>query len=154
MARKRARADANRSYSMPEMSELFGRPPYFYREVEQLLVVFETDPAVLRALVPAPLVPNHDNTMFLSVAEFLCSGFGRYLEMHLFTQATFKRRLVNYSLYLILDNDVAICGGRGFGAFPEIRPPDLRHDGTTSVRATVGRGGISRSPMRPCGSPP
>ena len=42
--------------------------------------------------------------MFCSVADFVCSGFGRYLEAHLFTHATYKRRLVNYSIYLVLDN--------------------------------------------------
>jgi len=143
MASKRKTARANRSYSMPELSELYGRPPYFYREVDQLLVAFRTDAAVLRALVPAPLVPNRDATMFLSIAEFLCSGFGHYLEMHLFTHATFQRRLVNFSIYLILDNDVAICGGREIWGFPKKYGRltlDMQDD---VVRGTVERGGIT-----------
>ncbi|MGE0485622.1 MAG: acetoacetate decarboxylase family protein [Gammaproteobacteria bacterium] len=142
MARKRSPALSARSYSMPELSELYGEPPFHYREVTQLLVAFETDPKVLRQLVPAPLVPNKEATMFVSIADFLCSGFGRYYEMHLFTHATYKRRLVNFSLYLVLDNDVAICGGREIWGFPK-KLGRLEMDMTDDVvRGTVERGGI------------
>ena len=142
MARKRAPVKSDRSYSMPELSELYGRPPFHYRETEQIVVAFQTEPGVLQRLVPAPLVPNHDDTMFLTIAEFLCSGFGHYLEMHLFTHATYKRRLVNYSLYLILDNDVATGAGREIWGFPKKigrLTLDMQDD---VVRGTVERGGI------------
>ncbi|MEQ8495490.1 MAG: acetoacetate decarboxylase family protein [Gammaproteobacteria bacterium] len=142
MARKRDGRLSARSYSMPELSELYGEPPFHYREVGMLLVEFETEQALLRELVPKPLTPNRDGTMFLSVAEFLCSGFGHYYEMHLFTHATYQRRLVNFSLYLILDNDVAICGGREIWGFPK-KLGRLTMDMTDDVvSATVERGGI------------
>ena len=143
MATKRRRGPAAKSYSMPEISGLYGPPPFEYREVNQLLVQFQTDPRVLRELVPAPLTPNKDATMFVSVADFLCSGFGRYLEAHVFTHATYKRRLVNYSLYLLLDNDVAIGAGREIWGFPK-KLGRLTLDITDDVvRSTVERGGIT-----------
>ena len=58
MAKKRASRPATRSYSMPALSGLYGRPPFEYREAKQMTVVFQTDPDVLRELVPSPLVPN------------------------------------------------------------------------------------------------
>jgi acetoacetate decarboxylase len=119
MAKKRAKRPATRSYSMPELSGLYGEPPFEYREAKQLLVEFQTDPRVLRELVPPPLTPNKDAKMSVSCADFLCSGFGRYLEAHVSTQATFRRRLVNFSIYLILDNDVAIGAGREIWGFPK-----------------------------------
>ena len=143
MARKPVDSMSERSYSMPELSELYGKPPFHYREVSQLMVAFETDAAVLRQLVPKPLTPNKDNLVFASVADFLCSGFGRYLEAHIFTHATYKRRLVNFSLYLVLDNDVAICGGREIWGFPK-KLGRLTLDSTDDVvRGTVERGGIT-----------
>ncbi len=143
MATRRKTRPAPRSYSMPELSELYPRPPFEYREVNQLLVAFETDARVLRRLVPAPLTPNKDNLMFVSVADFMCSGFGRYLEAHLFTSATFQRRTVNFSLYLVLDNDVAIGAGREIWGFPK-KLGRLTLDTTDDVvRATVERGGIN-----------
>lgn len=121
MARKRAGKTAGgaRAYSMPELSELYGKPPFHYRDSQNLVVSFETDARVLRSLVPAPLTPNKDNLMFVSIADFMCSGFGRYYETHIFTHALYKRRLVNFSIYLLLDNDVAICGGREIWGFPK-----------------------------------
>lgn len=143
MARRKASRPKTRSYSMPEPSGLFPAPPYEYREVNQLLVAFETDAKTLKQCVPAPVVPNKENLMFVSVADFLCSGFGRYLEAHVFTTGTFKRRPVNYSIYLILDNDIAIGAGREIWGFPKKLGRltlDMQDD---VVHTTVERGGIT-----------
>jgi len=143
MAKKRVSKTGSKAYSTPELSGLYGRPPFEYRDSTMLLVQFETDPRVLRRLVPAPLVPNRNNHMFVSVADFLCSGFGRYYEAHIFTHATFKRRPVNYSIYLVLDNDVAIGGGREIWGFPKKLgrlQMNLRDD---VASATAERGGIT-----------
>ncbi|MEM7542142.1 MAG: acetoacetate decarboxylase family protein [Pseudomonadota bacterium] len=120
MAKKRAsRTTKPRAYSMPELSELYPRPPFHYREISQLIVEFETDAKTMRRLVPAPVTPNKENQITVSIANFLCSGFGRYLEAHVFATGTFKRRPVNFSIYLILDNDVAIGAGREIWGFPK-----------------------------------
>jgi acetoacetate decarboxylase len=142
MAKRRTSGKANRSYSMPALSGLYGRPPFEYREAKQMTVEFRTDPRVLRKLVPAPLTPNKDAKVFVSSAEFLSSGFGRYLEAHVFTHATFKRRLVNFSLYLVLDSDVAIGAGREIWGFPKKLGRltlDMKDD---VVSTTVERGGL------------
>jgi len=141
MTKKRASRPATRSYSMPELSGLYGKPPFEYREAKQLSVEFQTDPRVLRELVPPPLIPNEDSKVFVSSAEFLCSGFGRYLEAHVFTHATFQGRLVNFSIYLILDSDVAIAAGREIWGFPKKLGRltlDMKDD---VVSTTVERGG-------------
>ena len=141
MAKKRASRPAKRSYSMPELSGLYGKPPFEYREAKQLTVEFQTDPRVLRKLLPPQLTPNKDAKMIVSSSEFLCSAFGRYLEAHISTQATFKRRLVNFSIYLVLDSDVAIGAGREIWGFPKKLGRltlDMKDD---VVSTTVERGG-------------
>jgi acetoacetate decarboxylase len=143
MAKKRASRPATRGYSMPGLSGLYGRPPFEYREARQMTVEFQTDPGVLRELVPPQLTPNKDAKMCVSSANFLCSGFGRYLEAHLSTQATFKRRLVNFSIYLILDSDVATGAGREIWGFPKKLGRltlDMKDD---VVSTTVERGGCT-----------
>ena len=117
MAKSRSNAAPSQSYSMPALSGLYPKPPFEYREAKQMTVAFKTDPDVLHELVPPPLIPNDDATMLLSSAEFMSSGFGRYREAHLLTHATFEGRLVNFSLYLILDSDVAIGAGREIWGF-------------------------------------
>jgi acetoacetate decarboxylase len=126
---------------MPELSGLYGKPPFEYREARQLLVEFRTDPRVLRQLVPPPLTPNRDAKVFVSCADFLCSGFGRYLEAHVFTHATFQRRLVNFSIYLVLDNDVAIGAGREIWGFPKKLGRLTLEMKDDVVSTTVERGG-------------
>jgi acetoacetate decarboxylase len=143
MAKKRASRSQKRGYSMPALSGLYGEPPFEYREARQMTVELKTDPRVLRKLVPAPLTPNKDSKVFVSSAEFLSSGFGRYLEAHVFTHATYKRRLVNFSMYLVLDSDVAIGAGREIWGFPKKLGRltlDMKDD---VVRTTVERGGCT-----------
>ncbi|MBW2697131.1 MAG: acetoacetate decarboxylase family protein, partial [Deltaproteobacteria bacterium] len=143
MAKKPASPAARRGYSMPALSGLYGKPPFEYREAKQMTVAFQTDPGVLRDLVPEPLIPNEDATMFLSSSEFLSSGFGRYLEAHLNTHATFEGRLVNFSIYLVLDSDVALGAGREIWGFPKKLGRltlDMKDD---VVRTTVERGGCT-----------
>lgn len=142
MVTKRSAHTAPGSYSMPELSGLYGAPPYEYRDARQLLIIFRTDPKVLHRLIPEPLVSDADGTMFVAVSEFFTSGFGHYHEMIIAGLATFKRRAVNYGLYLILDNDSAICGGREIWGFPKKlgRVALAHNDGVMTAR--VERGGI------------
>jgi acetoacetate decarboxylase len=143
MASKGGRRPETRSFSMPALSGLYGRPPFEYREARQMTVVFRTDPDVLRELVPSPLIPNEDATMFASSSEFLCTAFGRYREAHILTHATFEGRLVNFSIYLILDSDVATGAGREIWGFPKKigrLSLDMKDD---VVSTTVERGGCT-----------
>jgi len=119
MAKKRASRPNKHSYAMPELSGLYGKPPFDYRDSKTLAIQFQIDPDILRRLVPAPLRPNSDGTMFVFVAEFFCSACGHYYEAHIFTVAKLKRRPVNYSIYLVLDNDVALSDGREIWGLPK-----------------------------------
>jgi acetoacetate decarboxylase len=143
MAKSRASRPAARAYSMPALSGLYGKPPFEYREAKQMTVEFKTDPRVLRELVPPQLTPNKDAKVFVASSDFLCTGFGRYYEAHVYTHATFKRRLVNFSIYLVLDSDVAIGAGREIWGFPKKYGRltlDMKDD---VVRTTVERGGCT-----------
>ncbi len=142
MATKRSARPAPHAYSMPELSELYGRPPYEYRDTKQLLVIFRTDPKVLQKLVPAPLVADKTGTMFVAISEFFTSGFGHYHEINMSALATFKGRPVNYGLYLILDNDIATAGGREIWGFPKKMGRVALATSDGIMRGTVERGGI------------
>jgi acetoacetate decarboxylase len=142
MAKKRVSRSAARSYSMPEMSGLYGPPPFEYRDARQLLVIFQTDPRVLRKLVPSPLTPDKDGTMFIAMTEFFTSGMGGYNEMIIAGIASIKRRPVNYALYLVLDNDIAICGGREIWGFPKKYGRVELNEQDGVMTGTAERGGI------------
>jgi len=132
-----------RGFSMPALSALYGPPPFEYREAKQMTIEFRTDPALLRELVPPPLTPNEEAKMLVSSSEFMCSAFGRYREAHILSHATFEGRLVNFSIYLILDSDVATGAGReiwGFAKKMGRLSLDMKDD---VVSTTVERGGCT-----------
>ena len=133
---------APKSYSMPELSGLFGPPPFEYRDAQQMLVIFQTDPRVLRQLIPRPLTPDKDGTMFVAMTAFFTSGMGGYNEMIIAGIASFKRRAVNYAIYLILDNDIAICGGREIWGFPKKYGNVELNEQDGVLTGTAERGGI------------
>jgi acetoacetate decarboxylase len=143
MAKTRARRTAPASYSMPELSGLYGQPPFEYRDAHQLLVMFRTEPRVLKRLIPAPLQPDAQGRMFVTVSHFFTSGFGHYYEAGVVGLAQFERRPVNYSLYLLLDNDIAIAGGREIWGFPKKLGRVALDERDGVLRGTTERGGIT-----------
>ena len=130
------------TFSMPALSGLYGSPPFEYRKTKQLICAFETDPSILKGLLPPELGPNEDAILSLSVGEYLCTGFGLYLEAHLFTTAHFQGRLVNFSIYQILNSDVAVCAGREIWGFPKKLGRLTFQTRDDVVSGTVERGGI------------
>ena len=91
MAKARARRTLTPAFSMLELSPLYGEPAFEYRDAKQLLVLFQTDSRVLRRLIPPPLTPNKDSTMFIAISEFFTSGFGNFNELLIASVASFKR---------------------------------------------------------------
>lgn len=129
-------------YAMPQLSPLYTPPPYEYRDAHSMMILFQSDPKVLAKYVPKPLVLDREATMFAQISKFFTAGFGTYHEIILGALATFKGRPVNFSLYLILDNDIAICGGREIWGFPKKYGRVTLGDRDGVMSGTVERGGL------------
>ena len=130
------------AYSMPNLSPLYAPPPYEYRDAYQMMIEFKSDPKVVANYVPKPLVPDPQGAMFVTISRFFTAGFGSYHEILLAALAKFKGRPVNFALSLVLDNDIAICGGREIWGFPKKygRVTLAEQDGV--MLGTVERGGL------------
>lgn len=142
MAKKPSARSAADAFSMPELSPLYGRPPYQYRDTRQLLITFRSDPKFLRKLIPAPLRGDKDGTLVVAISEFFVSGFGHYHEINISALANFEGRAVNYGLYLLLDNDIATAGGREIWGFPKKMGRVALETRDGIMRGSVERGGI------------
>ena len=130
------------AYSMPLMSPLYSAPPFEYRDNWSQHVTFKSDPKVIAKYVPKPLVPNRQGLMFLLTSYFCATGFGNYRESTLCAHASFKGRPVNYTLFLMLNNDIAIGGGREIWGWPKKLGRIETVEQDSVVRTTVERGGI------------
>ena len=91
---------------MPYMSPLYFQPPMEYRDNWSQHVTFRSDPKVIARVMPKPLVPDPNGTMFLLTSYFFATGFGHYRESTLCALAKFRGKPVNYTLFLMLNNDM------------------------------------------------
>ena len=141
MTRARVPAQRASESATPALPPLYGSPPYAYLDAWSLLIVFHTDPRVLRRIVPRPLVADPTGTMSLTVSRFFTCGFGSYHEMVLAAVAKLEGRPVNYCVQLVLDNDIALGAGREIWGFPKKLGTVTLSEHGGVVRATVDRAG-------------
>jgi len=129
-------------YSIPRTAPLYQSPPFEYRDCWGMTILFKTTAEVLKELVPEPLVPNPNSLMWIFIGRQNASCLGAYYEVILGVPVAFRGKPGSYSVYLYLDNDAAIAGGREIWGWPkkEARITMAERDGV--VTATVERGGI------------
>ena len=135
-------ATDEKAYSMPTMAPLFGPPPIEYQDGWTMAITFKTTPEVLRDLVPKPLVPNPQNLMVLINSSLFASDFGQYNEMILAAPVGFEGKPGNYCIYLMLDHDGPIAGGREIWGFPKKLGQIKMEDKDGVLITTVERAGI------------
>jgi acetoacetate decarboxylase len=128
------------AFSTPTIGPLYGPPPFEYIDNWALSIVFKTEPEVLKELVPEPLEPSPEGIMVMQISRFFVSGFGNYNEMILFTPATYKGKVGNYSVCLMLDNDIAFAAGREIWGFPKKIADVSLEEKDGVITGTVKRG--------------
>lgn len=115
--------EAQKPYCMPVLSPLYSPPPVQFRDNRIIVVVFKTNPEVLQALVPNPLLPNPLNLMFIYIGNLNIetSGIGKYdyLEAGIGVPAIFSKTPGNYAVCLYLNKALPIVGGREVWGWPK-----------------------------------
>jgi acetoacetate decarboxylase len=106
-------------YSLPRPAPTYGRPPYAYRRCPQLLVVFRSSEASLRALVPEPLTPNSDDLAFLMIGTMRTDEFGDYSESILAVPAGVGEHLGNFVVFHHVDAEKPMVAGREIMGWPK-----------------------------------
>jgi acetoacetate decarboxylase len=136
-------ADVARSaFAMPLTSPSYPRGPYRFVNREYMIISYRTDPAALRAVVPAPL----EFTDAIVKYEFIrmpdSTGFGNYTESGQVIPVTFKGVAGSYVHSMYLNDDAPIAGGREIWGFPKkLAEPKLRAEKDTLV-GTLDYGSI------------
>jgi len=143
-------------YSLPRVAPTYGRPPYAYRECPQLIVVFRSSAAALRALVPEPLVPNPDDLAFLMIGTMRTDEFGDYNESIVAVPAAVEERVGSYVVFHHVDAEKPMVAGREIMGWPkrlgEVTWTEesgcitacTERDGVTLVRARADLAGPAR----------
>jgi acetoacetate decarboxylase len=112
------------AHSIPMDAPLHGRPPARFSDCEVLAILYRTDPAAIRELLPPPLEPVNDVVMVQIGRWGDVPGMGRNTyEANIMVAARYqsggKDVLGAYSPYFYVDNDRAMAGGREFHGQPK-----------------------------------
>src|ERR1700757_4588384 len=102
-----------RAFAMPLTSPAYPPGPYRFVNREYLIITYRTDPAKLRAVVPAPL--ELDKREALVKYEFIrmpdSNGFGDYAESGQVIPVSFRGRKGSYTHCMFLNDEGPIAGG-------------------------------------------
>jgi acetoacetate decarboxylase len=96
------------------------KPTADFYNAEMLNVFWETDPVVVKKLLPAPLEPADHPMAMAFVAWYPATNFDvTYRETALFIMARFGETEGSYCLSMSVTNDMAMAAGREMFGFPK-----------------------------------
>ena len=134
-----------------EMAELKGLefvPRFFGARI--VVVVFRTDPEVVRAVLPRQLSPTEAPLGVAFVADYARTNFGlSYHEAGLALRCRLGREEGLYHLCMPVDDDTAMVGGRESFGFPKKMADSIAlSDEGSSLRGAVVRRGVELMRIR------
>lgn len=113
------REDILKADSMPLASPSYPKGPYRFWNREYFIVNYETDPEIIRALLPEPLEPDGNKVYFEWIRMPDTTGFGSYEESGCGIAALYNGIPCNFSLMMYLDDQSPTAGGREIWGFPK-----------------------------------
>jgi len=93
---------------------------FVFYDAEALTIFFETEPEIVKNLLPAPLKPAATPMGIAFAANYPETNFGvSYMESAIFLTADYEGEQGIYCLSMPVDNDIALIGGREIFGFPK-----------------------------------
>jgi len=130
-------ADILQLPSMPLSSPSYPRGPYRFIDREYLIIIYESDPDLIRSALPEPLQPDGSATVLYEFIRMPDSaGFGDYTESGQVIPALLHGEHVGFTAQMFLDDEPPIAGGREIWGVPKKRAlPKLEvvHDTLTGT---------------------
>ena len=123
-----------RAFAMPLTSPAFPPGPYRFVGREFLAITYETDPELLRAVVPEPLRLAQPLVRYEFIRMPDSTGFGDYTESGQVIPVTLMGVPGTYVHAMYLDDHPPIAGGRELWGFPKkLAQPKLHVEADTLV---------------------
>ena len=131
------------AFAMPMHNPAFPRGPYRFTDREYMIITYRTDPAKLRAVIPAPLQMTEPIVKFEFINMPDSTGFGHYCESGQVIPVTLDGVEGGYVHSMYLNDHPPIAGGRELWGFPKkLGQPELR------VRTDTLTGTLDYSELR------
>ncbi|MBI1778219.1 MAG: acetoacetate decarboxylase [Proteobacteria bacterium] len=114
------RQDILKLPSMPAASPSYPMLPFRFVDREYMIIIYESDPAAIRAAVPEPLEPVPENLVYYEWIRMPdSSGFGDYTESGVVIPCHYQGKPCNFVAQMYLDCDPPIAAGREIWGFPK-----------------------------------
>jgi acetoacetate decarboxylase len=107
------------AYAMPLTSPAFPPGPYRFVNREFFIVTYRTDPALLKAVIPAPLEFTEPLVKYEFIRMPDSTGFGDYTESGQVIPVQHQGKAGGYVHAMFLDDEAPIAGGRELWGFPK-----------------------------------
>ena len=126
-------------YTNPVVSNLYGKPPLLWKDMQVQLVVYETDMANVRRVVPEPMEPR-TNIVITWVSEFtLGTTQGAFAEAAIYVQVKYGEYEGDYEPFLYINSHLPLTGGREIWGFQKKMAEVSLHHEFEAVRGQVNR---------------
>src|SRR4051794_19026896 len=129
--------------SMPLASPSYPHGPYRFVNREYFIIVYESDPAAVRAAVPEPLEPGAENLVYYEWIRMPdSSGFGDYTESGVVIPCDYQGKHINFTAQMYLDDEPPIAAGREIWGFPKKHAEpklEIVHDTLTGTLQYAGQ---------------
>jgi acetoacetate decarboxylase len=115
------------AFSMPLTSPSYPVGPYYFKDREYLVITYETDLDLLKAVVPAPLEVTEPIVKFEFIRMPDSTGFGDYTESGQVIPVRHNGVAGGYVHSMYLDDEAPIAAGREIWGFPKkLANPSLK----------------------------
>ncbi|MGE0484570.1 MAG: acetoacetate decarboxylase family protein [Gammaproteobacteria bacterium] len=115
--------------SMPVTGEAVQKPPFYYRNMEMMFLVYRTDEEAALAWLPDALELDGEPTVTVILAHYGWSTFGPYHEAMISIRARFEGKVWSYYPALFTDNEAPLIGGREIWGFAKkLAHIEVRHE--------------------------
>lgn len=108
---------ANYGATMPVTGAAVQKPPFYYRNMRMMFLVYRTDEDAALAWLPEQLELDGPATATVILAYYGSSTFGPYHEAMISIRARMGGRTVAYYPALFTDNEAPLIGGREIWGF-------------------------------------
>ena len=115
--------------TMPVTGEAVQKPPFYYRHMEMMFIIYRTDDDAALAWLPEDLELDGQATVTAIIARYGQTTFGPYNEAMISIRARWQGEVVSYYPALFTDNEAPLIGGREIWGFAKkLARIEVRHE--------------------------
>lgn len=126
-------------FTNPVVSDLYGKPPLVWKDMDIHLVVYETDIENIEKVIPEPLKARTNKVIVWQSHFDLGTTQGAFSETAVYVQVQYDRYCADYEPFLYVDSHLPLTGGREiWGCQKKMAEIEISHE-MEAVRAQTNR---------------